>query len=239
MVLLAAGAEGGFLNGNFSNPGISPEPFADWSTETAFFDRPSDGGGYALFDESGTVGSSQLAQSFALASGAFSISFELNISALGTASGSSVPDSFQATLFSNSGALFPSNPANPLLFPAFYSIDSDGTTESFDSTYVSTLDLGGGFKRVTLSGSLTGQSLTIDFLLNGLPDGITTQVQLDNVELNQFSVVPEPASSVIWLSMIGLVYASRRRKFSRSIPTFYGLILYVRARLKLLLGDWP
>jgi hypothetical protein len=96
MVLLAAGAEGGFLNSNFSKTGISPEPFADWSTETAFFDRPSDGGGYALFDESGTVGSSQLAQSFALMSGVFSISFELNISALGTASGSSVPDSFQA-----------------------------------------------------------------------------------------------------------------------------------------------
>ena len=41
------------VNGDFSTAGTSPEPFDVWETDTGFFDRPSDGGGFALFTVTG------------------------------------------------------------------------------------------------------------------------------------------------------------------------------------------
>jgi len=204
---------GMILNGNFSTAGVSPEPYADWTTDNSSFDRPTDGGGYASFADAGFYGSSQLAQTFTLLPSALNLSFEFRLSTVTDSSTGMIPDSFQATLFDGLlNTFFPSDPMNPSLFPAFYSIDNDGMTESYDSNFVTSLDLGGGYRRVTLDvSSLSPQSLTLDFLLNGLPDGLSTTVDLDNVtyELSDATAVPEPASIILWGSFAGLMCCRR------------------------------
>ena len=226
LLLLVSQAGAGILNGDFSVAGTSPDPFADWTTEVDLttgnlnFDRPTDGGGYALFKDIGTVGSSQISQRFSLLSGAFSLSFEFKISKTsGGASGGSggaVPDSFQATLFDSSGGLTGLLPSGTG-FSAFYSIDNDGTPPFFDSHYVTSDDLGGGIRKITINlASLVPQDLFIDFLLNGTPDGFSTQVELDNVVLAQNATVPEPASFLIWSASLGIAGVWHRRRSSRS-----------------------
>lgn len=220
--LTARTAFGGFiLNGDFSTPGTPPEPFADWTTfdPSSTFDRPADGGGFAVFTEAGAIGSSQLEQQFLLPPDAQTISFEFLLQSVteGTPVGSPpVPDSFQATLYDLSF-----NPllsaGDPFFFPAFYSIDNIGTDpEFFDGTFVSVSDLSGGWRKVTLDVStLASQELLLEFILNGGPDGRTTTVQLDNVAgVTPSAVVPEPSS----LSMLGsgvlallALYRTRRR----------------------------
>ena len=213
--LLAAQASAGILNGDFSVAGASPEPLADWTTDILNFDRPTDGGDFALFKDSGPVGSSQLSQSFSLPSGSFRLSFEFRLSTSGVLRiPASVPDSFQATLFDSSmTGLLPSG----LGFSAFYSIDNDGVSpESFDPLFVTSQDLGGGIRKITLDlSSLAPQSLSIDFLLNGSVDGFSTQVELDNVVLAQNSTVPEPASFLIWSASLGIACVWQRRRSSR------------------------
>ena len=228
-LLFAAQASAGILNGDFSVAGTSPEPFADWTTEVDSttgllnYDRPTDGGGFTLFKDIGTVGSSQFSQSFSLPSGSFRLSFEFRLSTSGVLRiPASVPDSFQATLLDSSGltGLLPSGPG----FSAFYSIDNDGVSpESFDPLFVTSLPLGGGIRRITLDlSSLAPQSLSIDFLLNGSLDGFSTQVELDNVVLAQNSTVPEPASFLIWSASLGIAGVWHRRRSSR------GRLLQVR-----------
>lgn len=218
-LLFAAQASAGILNGDFSVAGTSPEPFADWTTEVDSatgilnFDRPTDGGGSALFKDIGTVGSSQISQSFSLPSGSLRLSFEFRIRTNPPPPPGSVPDSFQATLFDSGGltGLLPSDSG----FSAFYTIDSEGT-EFFDSHYVTSLPLGGDIRRITLDlSSLAPQSLFIDFLLNGAANGISTQVELDNVVLAQNSTVPEPASFLIWSASLGIAGVWHRRRSSR------------------------
>ncbi len=226
LLLLVSQAGAGILNGDFSVAGTSPDPFADWTTEVDLtgnlnFDRPTDGGGYALFKDIGTVGSSQISQSFILPSGSFRLSFEFRLSTSGVLRiPASVPDSFQATLFDSSGltGLLPS--ASGPGFSAFYSIDNDGVfPESFDQHYVKSEDLGLGIRRITLDLSSLApqspQSLTIDFILNGSVDGFSTQVELDNVVLALNPTVPEPASFLIWATSLGIAGVWHRRRSSR------------------------
>ena len=202
-------------NGDFSVTGITPDPFALWTTNDSLFDHPADGGGFALFADRGAVGSSQMAQAFGFSNAGLSLSFELKISRVigGTIGGPS--DSFQATLFDSlSTELFPSNAP---LFTAFYGIDNDGVAEFFDPHFVTSTDLGGGFKRITLDlSSLAPQNLAIDFLLNGSDDGLFTSVALDNVVLNQASV-PEPGGMLLWLLLGGTVHVCQRRLPSRQL----------------------
>ena len=219
LLMLAAQASAGILNGKFSDVGTSPEPFAKWTTEVDSmtgllnFDRPTDGGGLAVFKDQGLVGSSQLSQSFSLPSGSLSLSFEFSISTLPSGAPlGPLPDSFQATLFDSSfTGLLPSAPG----FSAFYSIDNDGS-EFFDTTYVTSEVLGGGIRKITLN--LTSlpapQNVLIDFLLNGAPDGFSTQVELDNVILAPNSTVPEPSSFLIWAASLGIAGAWQGRRTS-------------------------
>lgn len=188
-LFLATELNAGVINGGYSSAGISPDPFSDWTTDTSLFDRPTDGGGFAQFDsiESSdlnlSIPSIHLAQPFSLDSGSLRLSFELNISAVISARALdvSVPDSFQATLFDNSAIPVELFPSNAPLFTAFYSIDNDGITELFDTNFVTSLDIGGGFRRITLDvSSLSPQTLVLDFLLNGNGDGLDTHVLLDN-----------------------------------------------------------
>ncbi len=194
-------------NGDFSVAGLI-DPFAEWTTDDLFFDRPTDGGGFALFADRGATGSSQLAQAFGFSNTGLSLSFEYKISRIFGGSTGGPSDSFQATLFDSlSTELFPSNAP---LFTSFYSVDNDGATEFFDPLFVTSTDIGGGFKRITLDlSSLTAQYLSIDFLLNGSDDGFFTQVSLDNVVLNQMAV-PEPISMLVWAAWGGTFYVGRR-----------------------------
>lgn len=227
LLLLFATADlnAGILNGSFSNPGVSPDPFSYWATNTSLFDRPTDGGGFAQFDTiepsdpNLLIPSIHLAQSFSLDSGSRKLSFELNISAVTSATNlvGPVRDSFQATLFDNSVVPVELFPSNPPLFTAFYSIDNDGFTELFDSNFVTSLDIGGGFKRITLDvSSLSPQTLVLDFLLNGNGDGLDTRVLLDNVVISNIGAVPEPTSILVWSAISGIAFCVRRRGFAGS-----------------------
>jgi len=231
-LLLAADLNAGVMNGGFTSPGVSPDPFSDWTTDTSLFDRPADGGGFAQFDSiedsdpNLSIPSIQLAQSFSLDSGSLRLSFELNISAVtstGTLVGP-VRDSFQATLFDSSAIPVELFPSNPPLFTAFYSIDNDGLIELFDSNFVTSLDIGGGFRRITLDvSSLSPQTLVLDFLLNGNGDGFNTRVLLDNVAISNVGAVPEPAGILVWTVILGIAFCVRRGGFIMHLP-FRGLL---------------
>ncbi len=222
VLYFAAELNAGLMNGSFTSSGVNPDPFADWTTDTSIFDRPTDGGGFALLesieqvDPNLPVPSIHVAQSFSLDSGSSRLSFELHISATISASAlnGSVHDSFQATLFDNSAIPVELFPSDSPLFTAFYSIDNDGSTEIFDANFVTSLDIGGGFKRITLDvSSLSPQSLVLDFLLNGNRDGLDTRVLLDAVSISDVGIVPEPGSILVWTVIAGITCCVRRRGF--------------------------
>jgi hypothetical protein len=211
-LFMAMELNAGVINGDFSSTGVTLDPFTDWTTDLSLFERPTDGGGLAQFDSiefadpSLPIQSIQLAQSFALGSGSKYLSFEFNISAV-TSSGSligPVRDNFQATLFDSSAIPVELFPFSPPLFTAFYSIDNDGLTELFDANFVTSFDLGGGLRRITLDiSTLNPQTVVLDFLLNGNGDGFDTRVQLDNVSVSNFGTIPEPSSLLIWAVITG------------------------------------
>jgi hypothetical protein len=183
------------MNGDFSQPGTPPDPFAFWTT--TFGDYPTNGGGFAVFTESQTSASVELEQTFTIPAGVTGLSFDFKIaSPLTTASSA---DSFQATLFDSALNPFPT-PADPN-FPAFFSVDLAAPVpgqEFFSSSYVSVASLADGWREVTLF-NLTRlplpQDVTLEFLLNGTDNGQTSIVQLDNVQtLGPQSAVPEPSS---------------------------------------------
>ena len=127
-------------------------------------------------------------------------------------------DAFQATLFDAAGTMgFFSFLGDPVIFPAFYQLESDGTP-SFDPAFVTSTDLGGGVRRVTLDvSSLPPQDLIIDFFALGDDDGLTTTFTVDNVVKNQAAnVIPAPASAGIWrLVSLAAFLVSRPRRSSR------------------------
>jgi hypothetical protein len=190
---------------------------AHWTTVSGF-DAPTDGGEVALFSESSF--GVQLEQAFVLPTNALKLSFEYHLKASGSPVVGAVPDNFQATLFTSSGTLFPSDPSDPVSFPAFYSVDNSGPSpEAFDSLFVSVETLLNGNRKVTVDlasalATFGNQSLIIDFLLSGNPDGFTTNVTLDNVviTLQNVSAVPEPGSALAWFALIGTVSLVRRRR---------------------------
>ncbi len=126
-----------------------------------------------------------------------------------------IAHSFQATLFDTAfnPVLFA---GDPLLFPAFFSVDNDGT-EFFNSATVSIEDVGGGTRRVTLDVSeLAPQVLMLEFLALGSDDGLQITIRVDNVELPTSSrpgIVPEPASLLI-VQLFALVGALTTRRTS-------------------------
>ncbi len=230
LVCVCSTVQGGAMisNGDFGTSGAPPTVFADWETDTSFsFVSPTDMGGIALFVES--LDGVQLSQLFDLPANALRLSFEYQLMTSGVYDGTSVRDSFQATLFNNTfDVLFPSDPSDPVSFPAFFSVDNDGA-EFFDSNtpsvpFVSVVSIGGDWRKVTLDlSSLPATTgLTIDFLLSGNPDGIETSVKLDNVVLTVASInpapVPEPSSAVCYLTLLAIGMNLRR---GRRLPTVW------------------
>jgi hypothetical protein len=191
-------------NGDFSLPGVSPDPFAAWTT---FFGAyPTDGGGFALFSESTDFAQTELEQTFFLPAGSTQLSFEFLLSTEGQGAANVPPDSFQATLYDPSFDPFPT-PADPL-FPAFFSVDATGQ-QFYDSSFVTVAALGNGWTRVTLDiTSLPSQDVLLEFLLNGGDDGRTTTASLDNVAVT--SAVPEPRHALPFLAT-GLGWLAMRR----------------------------
>jgi hypothetical protein len=207
-----AGATSGapLANGDFSIPGVPPDPFAVWTT--AFGAFPTNGGGFALFSESPTFAQTELEQTFSLLPGSGPLAFEFLLSTTPNGTPGIPPDSFQATLYDSSLNPFP-NPADPLL-PAFYSIDATGQ-EFFDAAFVSVTTLANGGKRVTLDVSaLPPQDVLLEFILNGGDDGRTTTASLDNVSVN---AVPEPRHVLPFLATaFGWLAARRPRRDAAS-----------------------
>jgi hypothetical protein len=140
LIVVAAGGGstlGGVIqNGDFSTAGTPPDPFAGWMTDLSLGARPTDGGGYAEFTVTDADDARQLEQRFALPFGALTLSFEIRLMTIpGGTTDVFGFDSFQATLFDLDSSGDPNNPlfpsGNPLLFPAFYSLDSGGPSPSF------------------------------------------------------------------------------------------------------------
>ncbi len=192
-------------NGDFSSPGISPDPFDAWTT--TYGESPTDGGGFALFSESQSSALTELEQTFNLPPSSSQLSFEFLLSSDLTGSGSIPPDSFQATLYDSAFSPLLPTISDPN-FPAFYSIDATGQ-EYYNSTLVSVMDLANNWKRVTLNvSSLPSQDVLLEFLLNGSNDARTTTASLDNVSVTA-TPVPEPrlilhllaANGIIWLTI--------------------------------------
>ncbi len=198
-------------NGDFAN-GLN-----QWPTESGF-DSPVDGGGFAEFTESNN--GQQISQAFVVPQGVLSLSFEYLMRTTGGSVVGAIPDSFQATLFTSNGdTLFPSDPNQPLLFPAFFSVDSFGASpEFFDNNFVTVQTTLSGYRRVTLDlqsirSTYKNQQLTIDFLLNSNPDGINTTVLLDKVVARELdiSAIPEPTAWGVWC-LLGLSATIARRR---------------------------
>ena len=197
---------GSLLNGDFSVAGTPPNPFADWTT--SFGDAPTNGGGFAVFAESGTSSLIQLEQAFTLPNGALTLSFEFSLTSVAAGSGGGPPDSFQATLYDASFNPFPT-PTDPLL-PGFFSMDNTGQA-FFNSSFVSVAALSGGWERVTLDlSTLAPQDVDIEFILNENPDGQTSTALLDNVVLTAAGAVPEPRSLLLLATGFCGIFAIKR-----------------------------
>ncbi len=215
-------ARAGFIqNGNFSDP-LAPA----WTTE--FGAAPTVSGGVVTFAESSTFAQVQLQQVFTLPTDATSISFEyLLTSTGGEPNVGDPPDSFQATLWNSdfSGSYAPTDPNDPLDFPAFFSVDRTGQqfTGPYSPSPVSTMTLADGWTLVTLdvTGDLAQQNdPVLEFILNGGDDGYTTTAYLRNVQGNEAAAAPtpEPASLLLFagagscLLVRGLFQRAVRRK---------------------------
>lgn len=202
------------VNGDFSTPGTPPDPFLGWETDTLNFDRPGDGGGFALFTVQGFA-AQQLQQDFLVPGNAQTLSFEFLVSTAGDGTtGGATPDNFQATLYDMAfNSLLPSPDPS---FPGFFSVDNTGV--EFQNAAVTVQDLGMGWKRVAVDlSSVLNQQLILDFSLLGDNDGLTTTVSLDNVDisLSGQAVVPEPGSLLIWMGtgLAAAGFMARRSHF--------------------------
>lgn len=190
-------------NGDFSTPGVAPDPFASWTT--TYGNYPTDGGGFALFSE-GTLAQTELEQTFFLPAGTKTLSFDYAMESRGTGSAGVPPDSFQATIYDLSFNPYPT-PADPS-FPGFFSVDATGQM-FYDPAYVTLAALGNGWTRVTLDISLLpSQDVLLEFLLNGSDDGRTTTASVDNVVAG---AVPEPSHLLPFLAS-GLGWLAIRRR---------------------------
>jgi hypothetical protein len=207
------------VNGDFSQAGVSPDPFAGWTT--FFGDLPTDDSGVALFNEGGPFSTIQLEQTFNLPANALSLSFDYLFEPAGDAV-SGENDSFQAILWDEFFQPISDASGNPFLFPAFYSIDRAGQTPASNTAVLQTQALTNGWTQVTLDvSSVAPQFVTLDFQLNGRSDGYDTAVRVDNVILNveNTNPVPEPSSFAIFGSLFAMTsmgwIRSRRRTRSR------------------------
>jgi hypothetical protein len=187
------------VNGQFTDSGDPLAPFAGWTTTLGA--PPTATGTSAVFAESPTVVIVQLEQSVTLPGGPSSISFEFRISSVaGGLDLSLPPDSFQATLWAP-GYTDPFSPVDPLFLPGYYSIDNTGQ-EFLGSSFVSTIDLGGGWKRVTLDVSgVPSPNRLLEFILNGSDDGRFTTVEIANVQgTEDLPVIPAPGGLILLVS---------------------------------------
>lgn len=206
--VIAAPITGPLLNGQFSVPGLAPDPFANWTTNLSIGDRPSNDGASARFEVVGASDAKQLEQPFSLPGGISSLMFDIRLNTLGAPVPQATRDSFQASLYDAS--------FNPLLtqgqlFTSFFTIDNNGA-KFFDPTFVSVVNLGGGVERVELNiSSLAQQGAVLEFLLLGDNDQVTTSVFLDNV-----AVVPEPhAMQLGIMALVSILSVGRLRRTRR------------------------
>lgn len=207
------------VNGTFSEVGTPPEqPFVGWTTFGVFVSNapPTNGGELAQFLEDGTFAQVELEQTFDLPANASKLRFEYRLTTAVAGPGvATFPDSFQATLYD--AGFSPILPFNNPDYPGFYSVDNNGNQFPDPSVPLSRVfveDLPDGWRRVTLN--LTGippQPLTLVFALNGLDDGLTTTVALDNVDIAlapPSDAIPEPASALV-LGAAVVAFLARRR----------------------------
>jgi hypothetical protein len=197
----------GLENGDFSQSAAPTAPFANWATTLGGFAPPSDGGGFAVFDESGDLGS-QLEQTFVLPVGAPELAFNFRLTAVSDGPvGFPVPDSFQASLFDAAG-----NPVHsagdPQFFPAFFSIDNTAPGSTFfDSNFVQLVEVQDGWVNVSLNTQgLASDTYLLEFILNGGQDGFATDVELDDVRL-----LPEPQTLGMAIAAVSAFALLRRR----------------------------
>ncbi len=216
----SSSSAGTIVNGDFETSGVSPDPFAGWTTPDPLDLPPIDAGGVAEFDIVGYFDPLiELQQTFTLPAGASTLSFEFNLSSItgGVSDPFALPDSFQATLLDSTPAsLFPIFGG---VLDAFYLFDASGFEDK--SSGVTTEALAGGWTRVSLDiSSLGPQDLTIEFLALGDDDELLTTVLLDNVFIAQGATVPEPSSIALW-SILGAAAfpVLRRRKGTQRVAS--------------------
>ena len=203
LLLVAAPADAAVIvNGDFSS-GLT-----GWTTTGPV----SDGGGFAVMTDDLVSGMASLEQAFVISALSQSLSFSYSLSAVpdGTA-GSPFPDAFTASL------LDPVTFAPILSTPGFtdyFYHDNSGFVD-YDPSIVS---VSGDTVTVDLSSVAAGTDALIAFDLLLGDDGLTTSVEIDNVEAaGEQVIIPEPASVVIWMvvfgaSGLGAVLAQRRRR---------------------------
>jgi len=178
-------------NGDFS-AGLS-----NWTVE---YGSVTDGGGYALFQEHPVDYSSTLSQGFTIPALALDLCFDVMMSyeAGGPYDQFAPPDAFLGSLYDSDG-----NPlfANPLGVDEFYYLDN---TSIVDTTGT----LIGNTVRLDVS-SLAGQDVLLVFDLWSSYDGMTTTVNLDNVNI---TVIPAPGALLLGLIGTGLFGLLRKSK---------------------------
>ena len=185
MAVPTASAGLSLQNGDFSS-GLTA-----WTVE---YGSVTDGGGFALFQEDPAFLTSTLSQQFTIPAGATQLSFDVLMSAApgGDTDPFVAPDAFTASLL---------NPLtlDPLVFNSGYSdffyMDNTGGLETIAA-------VSGSMVALDVSG-LAGLDAYLVFNLVAGEDGMTTTVNLDNVNV---SVVPLPGA--LLLGLLGITSAA-------------------------------
>ena len=194
-VLSAGTAIADITNGDFSTAGLS-----GWTAVGTV----SDGGGYAFFEEDPFLWSSSLSQEFVVPDLALELSFDVVMDAQGTYDPFAWPDAFTASLYDNPLDL------NPLVQTTAF---SDDFFYMDHTGFVDTVaDFDGLTVRLDVSG-FRGMGAYLVFDLWGYDDGVSTTVDLDNVEV---SVVPAPGALLLGVIGIGTVGTLRRSRIGKS-----------------------
>ncbi|MEM9645947.1 MAG: PEP-CTERM sorting domain-containing protein [Planctomycetota bacterium] len=210
---------GTLVNGMFQDfdaptpPG--QDPYVGWATDNSIGDAPFDRNDVAVFTVGDGTQAVQLQQEFTLPTNATLLSFEYQVSTTGVRINSGTRDSFQAALY-DSTTRAPLQSRDPTFFPAFFSLDNDGS--KFLSSFTSN-SIVGQVTQVQLDVTgLGGTTVLLDFFLAEDPfatDGLVTSIELDNVMV--VAGVPEPGTVgfIAIGSALVLVHRRRRNKSAR------------------------
>jgi hypothetical protein len=173
----------GITNGDFSTPGLY-----GWMVE---YGTVTDGGGFALFEEDAFDLSSTLSQQFTISALALELSFDVVMSSDGDYE--SWPDAFMASLL------------DPVTFDPLVSNPGVGVTDFYylDNTgYEETVATVSGNKVILDVSGFRGLDALLSFDLWASADGMTTTVNLDNVNI---TVIPAPGALLLGLIGMGTV----------------------------------